>query len=179
VDECKPLAAGFVCECGVLNPVVAVEIKVTLGGYTSLTFGDTEKSAFRQGLLAIVKPTLRDGLRRFRAAIPAAAVTPATSEPSASEPSPAAVPSLPATSEPRPAVSLPAASLPTASLPVSRDTVLWKMSAEGTTLSAVGGGGYKEAPGFRPRPCERDASACIRGHQALTLAPVTYPATTR
>jgi len=43
-------AAGFVCECGVLNPVVAVEIKVTLGGYTSLTFGDTEKGAFRQGL---------------------------------------------------------------------------------------------------------------------------------
>jgi len=47
VDECKPLAAGFVCECGVLNPVVAVEIKVTLGGYTSLTFGDTEKGHFR------------------------------------------------------------------------------------------------------------------------------------
>jgi len=50
-------AAGFVCECGVLNPVVAVEIKVTLGGYTSLTFGDTEKDAFRQGLTSCDRET--------------------------------------------------------------------------------------------------------------------------
>ena len=135
-------AAGFVCECGVLNPVVAVEIKVTLGGYTSLTFGDTEKGAFRQGLNSSDRETYPEReTERFRAAIPAAAavpaaaVTPANSEPSASEPSPAAVPSLPATSEPRPAVSLPAASLTG-----SRDAVLWKMSAQGITLWAVARG---------------------------------------
>jgi len=35
---------------------------------------------------------------------------------------------------------------------------------------------YKEAPGFRPAPRERErcASACIRRHQAFTLAPVRY-----
>jgi len=66
VDECKPLAAGFVCECGVLNPVVAVEIKVTLGGYTSLTFGDTEKGHFRQGLTSSDRETCHQRDRRFR-----------------------------------------------------------------------------------------------------------------
>jgi len=35
-----------------------------------------------------------------------------------------------------------------------------------------------EAPGFRPGPCERDASACIRRHHAFALAPVmTWRAT--
>jgi len=43
----------------ILNPIVAVEIKVTLGGYTSLTFGDTEKSAFRQGL-TLLNPKLQN-----------------------------------------------------------------------------------------------------------------------
>ena len=32
-------------------------IKVTLGGYTSLTFGDTEKGAFRQGLTSSERET--------------------------------------------------------------------------------------------------------------------------
>jgi len=31
---------------------------------------------------------------------------------------------------------------------------------------------YKEAPGFRPGPRGRDASACVRRHQAFALAPV-------
>ena len=60
MDECKPLDAGFVCECGILNPIVAVEIKVTLGGYTSLTFGDTEKSDFRQVLTTSDRETCPD-----------------------------------------------------------------------------------------------------------------------
>jgi hypothetical protein len=32
---------------------------------------------------------------------------------------------------------------------------------------------YKQAPGFRPGPCERDASACISRHQAFALTPVS------
>ena len=35
---------------------------------------------------------------------------------------------------------------------------------------------YKEAPGFRPAPRKRDASACIRRHQTFALVPVgTHP----
>jgi len=31
---------------------------------------------------------------------------------------------------------------------------------------------YEQAPGFRPSPREREASACIRRHQAIALSPV-------
>ena len=38
---------------------------------------------------------------------------------------------------------------------------------------------YKEAPGFRPAPRERDASACIRRYQAFALRPCEREALTR